>query len=286
MAAGRRLLVVTSSERIARELRNSPGYDPQRHLIASVRGLCLRVIPPDALPSLAAEEDITGRALTAALSSELRGIFPTVLVDEAHNIPPDIIRLIDTLTDTDVASTTYTLDPAQGIFDFAGAGVPTIAFIRSRAGARTIRLSKRFRPIAPVGLPVESPDIVATAVERAAALLSPDCEVGILTRTNAEASAVAQLLSRRGLPHRLLTSRLLATAQPLPPGVEPWQHYATREADLCPAIPGHILVATTHTARDRMLDHVIFLDTAPYPRLSAVALSRARLSAVIVKLPQ
>lgn len=291
---GLRMIVITSSERAARRLTALPSFSPGRHFIGSARALCCRLIPPGELTTA---EDLTAPALES-LDSGRSSFVPAamVLIDDAQNLSPSMIRLVDRLTDSAIHSTTYFLDAAHGIFGFAGAGPETLSLVRSRAGLRIVRLSHPRRTVAQGAGRLTAPDIEAAvniAVDRAISLIGPDTTVALLTRTNAEARDAAIILSTRGIPHLLLTSRLIAADSPAPAyGQEPWRHFALRQSDLHELMDGGVTIVTVHTARDREADHVIVLDTLPTPsdaarraedtRRISMAISRGRLSATVI----
>lgn len=291
---GLRMIVITTSERTARRLTALPSFSPERHFIGSARALCCRLIPPG---QLSPAEELIAPALDC-LDSGRSSFLPAamVLIDDAQNLSPAMIRLVDRLTDSSIHSTTYFLDPAHGIFGFAGAGPETLSLIRSRAGRRIIRLSSRRRPVAPGAARLTAPDAraaVTLAADRAASLIGPGITVALLTRTNAEARDAAIILSTRGIPHLLLTSRLIAADSPAAAiGAEPWRHYALRQSDLHELMTGGVTIATVHTARDREASHVVILDTLPHPsdaarraedtRRISLAISRGCLSATVI----
>ncbi len=291
---GLRLIVITATERMAARLTALPSFDPARHFIGSPRALCCRLIPPGRLST---DEELTAPALEA-LSEGATRMTPAamVLIDDAHNLSPTFIRLVDRLTDPLTHSTTYFTDPSQAIFGFAGAGAETLRLLRNRAGSRVITLRHPRREVAPGAARVAARDAdeaIARAAEIAASLIAPEATVALLTRTNAEARSAALLLAMRGTPHLLLTARLVAADSPLPPGErQPWRHYALRHSDLHELLPGGVTIATVHTARDRVASHVIVLDTPPPvdsrraddSRRIATAIARATRSATIVSI--
>lgn len=290
-----RLLVVTSSERVARSLRSLPGCDDEKHLIATARGLCLYLLGPD---HCRAEEDLTGHLLNRLSDSAAPPLpgFPHILVDEAQNLSPALIRVIEMLA-APGSLVSYFADPAQAIFGFAGATSDTLSLLRALCGSNILRLSIRHRP-----LPVIKPEIVADtseqviakAVDVASGLLKSDETVAILTRTNVEATSAIALLEDKGMTCCRLSAILLASTHPDPEiGVPLWRHYATRQADLEAEHPGVIIVSTVHTFRDRTAEHVIVLDTAirrptddrvAERRRISTGLSRATRSATVIRL--
>lgn len=297
---GRRVMAVTASELAARQLTELPEYDPGRHFAGTARALCCSLLSPE---NLTTKEDILGRALTALdRHPDARTPYSVVLVDDAQNLSPSMIRLIDRITEPTGHDTTYFIDPGQAIFAFAGATTETLALLRARAGHRVMRLRERRRPIGTRTEPLTAEDAeeaVALATDLAAELFETHGgSVGLLTRTNAEALDAATRLSRRGVHHLLLTARLIAEDDPEgSPMTEPWRHWAIREADLSPTLAEGITIATAHTARDREMDRVVVLDTAlpavdgrsglaslnpEEERRLATAASRARLTATIV----
>lgn len=289
-----RLLVVTSSERVARSLRSLPGCDDEKHLIATARGLCLYLLGPD---HCRAEEDLTGHLLNRLSDSAAPPLpgFPHILVDEAQNLSPALIRVIEMLA-APGSLVSYFADPAQAIFGFAGATSDTLSLLRALCGSNILRLSIRHRP-----LPVIKPEIVAdtseqvieTAVSLACDLGGVDGSVAILTRTNAEADSVVSLLEESGIKCCRLSAALIASIKPMPEeGIPGWQHYATRQVDIA-VIDAPVIVSTVHTFRDRSADHVVVFDTSlrrpsddpvAERRRIATGISRALRSATVIRL--
>lgn len=290
-----RVLVVTSSEYAARDLRSIPGYEDGDHLVTTARGLCLYLLG-SSLCSV--EEDLTGHLLNRLSAPDAPPLpaFTHILVDEAHNLSPALIRVIERLA-APGTSVSYFVDPAQAIFGFAGATSDSLSLLRALVGQNILRLTMRHRP-----LPVIRPEIVAhsmdhaimKSIEVARHLLADGGAVAILTRTNAEASTIISLLDEMGVKSSRLSSALIAQEAPLPERDTPkWLHYSLRQADLKAVGEGMITVSTVHTFRDRTADHTVVLDTAlrrPTDDLAeerrriSVGMSRATRSATIVRL--
>lgn len=289
---GSRVMAITSSELAATKLTALAVYRPGRHFAGTARALCCMITGRE---GWSADEDILGRALTAL---ERRGDrlprFNTILVDDAQNLSPSMIRLIDSLAAPDRCATTYFIDPGQAIFSFTGATADTLALLRARAGHRVVRLRERRRPVGHIAgtlTAADSDEAAALAATMAAEILNREGgSVGIITRTNAEAAKAAAELSRLGVHHLLLTARLVAADGEEPEASdEPWRYWAVRDADRRTTLSIGITIATAHTARDREMDRVVVLDTAPErtpeeQRRLTTAITRSRLSATIVTL--
>lgn len=291
----RRMLVLTSSERIALAMTSLPGYDPALHLITTPRGLCCSLVAPGLLST---DEEMTGHALNSLdnLSPDRQPAFDTVLVDEAQNLSPAMIRMICRLAPGDSASVTYFLDPAQAIFAFAGATADTLALIRAQTGARVSRLRMRHRPM-PVIRPAVECDTpgaaLQAAIDLARQLRRPGETAAILTRTNREIELLGSMLDETGEPYTALSSRLVAADTPRPVTTGPeWRHYTLRHADITPTRPDGITLSTVHTFRDRTAHHIVALCQSPLPanprdpggeqRRMTTARSRALLTATVV----
>lgn len=280
MKCGLRVMAIVSSEHVAKRLTSLPCYDPSRHFAGTPRALCCRLIP-DRL--LVADEDIIGIALGHIDDASNKALsFSRIFVDEAQNVSPTLIRLIDRLTDTDGHATTYFLDPAQAIFSFAGATSDTIALIRARVGNRLVRLQLRHRPapvILPLSVAADRDEAVTMAVDTAIRLSSRGESCAILTRTNSEAAQAYRLLEQRGITPVLLSARLLAADNPEPDSdMQRWRYYAMRRADITDTPRQGITVATAHTARDREFHHVVVLATAVMRPTDDMAAEHRRLS--------
>lgn len=289
---GSRVMAITASELAASPLTSLPAYQPGCHFAGTARALCCMIIGAG---ECSADEDILGRALTAFESrGDILPRFDTILVDDAQNLSPSMIRLIGALAHPDGCAVTYFIDPGQAIFSFAGATADTLALLRAQAGHRIARLNERRRPVGHIAATLTAPDsdgAARLAAATAAEILGREGgSVGIITRTNAEAAGAAAALSERGVGHLLLTARLTAAdAEDDASSAEPWRRWAVREADLRPTPSAGITIATAHTARDREMDHVVVLATASErtpeeERRLATAISRSRLSATLVTL--
>lgn len=249
---------------MAADITGFPCYDAQRHFIGTPRALCCALIPRHLLSD---SEDIIGLALNT-LDSRWRPLplFSKVLIDEAQNLSPAMIRLIDRITDPDKNSTTYFINPGEAIFAFAGATSDTIALIRARCGNRIMRLSLRHRPSPVMLQPISasySADAILKAAEEAKKMSAPEVTMAILTRTNAEAAEVMEALQRKGIQAVLISARLIASDNPkVPKHISPFRHYSLRQSDTVNVSPGTVAVGTVHICRDRTFDHVILLATA------------------------
>ena len=293
-----RILILTSSEREATSIISSlPGYDQSRHFIGSIRALLCSLLPPSELTD---SEDLVGTLLNYldSLNSNPLPSFTHIFVDEAQNLTPAMLRIIQRLALDSRHSITCFADPAQAIFGFAGATSETLSLLRAKAGNRIVRLKIRRRPMPVIQhelIASDSLEAVELAVRRATALLRPGETTAILTRTNNEAADADLLLNEQGIDHSLLSARLVASDNPDPSAGTPlWRHYALRFADCTPTCTGGITVSTVHTFRDRTADHVIVLDTAlkhPADDPSAerrrlhTGLCRATKTAVVIKIP-
>ncbi|MCM1028278.1 MAG: hypothetical protein NC342_04730 [Pseudoflavonifractor sp.] len=292
---GTRLLVITSSEHAATHLLLHEAYDPEYHFIGSYRALACRIL---GCHRLTTSEEVTAPALDRLdAGAGPRVPFTTILVDDAQNLSPSMIRVIDRLSDPDHHSTTYYIDQGQAIFSFLGATVETLSLLRNRAGRHVVNLRSVRRPIVMTTERLAARNVaeaVAMAANKAAELIAPGMTVALLTRTNAEARQASLLIAQMGTPLLLLTSHLIAADSAIPSACEePWRHYAMRQADLHELLTAGVTIATVHTARDREADHVVVLDTLiPHPttdtyeerRRLSTAISRARLSATLVSI--